>query len=265
MTEAISKPEEHKPRVNWIAVATYYVLACAISWPFFWWRDMATENFNAWAVPGILKTASYMWGPGVAALVCFVVFRGRHHRTVTLLGTSARRSLAFYLVPLLALTALGGPSQEGTPGWLIPAFLGCISFFTVFGEELGWRGFLGEALRPLPRLPRYVLIGVMWEFWHFTNRVSDRSATEVLVTLLVSYPAVIALSWLIGEAVERSRSLLVAHALHLWVNLVLESIASERGAWQAVAAFSFSLVVWLVLLRGWPRPASDLAPQLSNA
>ena len=34
-------------------------------------------------------------------------------------------------------------------------------FFQVLGEELGWRGFLQDALRPLPRMRRYVLIGAM--------------------------------------------------------------------------------------------------------
>ena len=97
-------PRREKPlTVNWVAVATFYVLACTVSWPFFWWRDMASESWRAWAVPGPLKTASYMWGPGLAALLCFYLFRRRHRRTVTMLGTSRWRSLAFYLVPLALL------------------------------------------------------------------------------------------------------------------------------------------------------------------
>jgi hypothetical protein len=45
-------------------------------------------------------------------------------------------------------------------------------FVSILGEELRWRGFLQDALRPLPPVKRFVLIGVMWEFWHFTTRTT---------------------------------------------------------------------------------------------
>lgn len=35
-----------------------------------------------------------------------------------------------------------------------------------FGEELGWRGWLQPALRPLGIWPAYALTGVAWGFWH---------------------------------------------------------------------------------------------------
>lgn len=71
-------------RVNWRAVAFYYTVACALSWPFFWWRDVHPESWFGWRFPGvspsspltfILKNAVVMWGPGTAALLSFVVFR----------------------------------------------------------------------------------------------------------------------------------------------------------------------------------------------
>jgi hypothetical protein len=89
----------------------------------------------------------------------------------------------------------------------------------------------------------------MWEAWHFTNRTHSGSLSEVLVRLAVSYPMCIVLSWLIGEAVERSRSILVAHTLHVWINLVLEL------SWiQAKVALAVSLGLWVWLLMKW-RPA----------
>ena len=240
---------DHGPRrVNWTAVITFYALACGISWPFFWWRDMEPASWRAWAIPGILKTASYMWGPGLAALICLVLFRRTHRRTITLLGPSPRRSLAFYLVPLVALAVLGGHELEGIPARLVPLAVGLVSFLTVFGEEFGWRGFLQDALRPLPTLWRYVLVGAMWELWHFTNRIHGRSALAILAVILIWYPATILLSWIIGTAAERSGSLLVAHTLHLWIDMV-----AEVPGWQTKATLGASVVLWALLLRTWPR------------
>ncbi len=238
-------------RVSWFAVGIYYALACLVSWPFFWWRDMASESWAAWGAPGILKTASYMWGPGIAALICLLSFRRRHRRTLTLTGTSVVRSLAFFLFPLGLLAIIGGGGRWADSGHTMPLLVIVLTFATIFGEELGWRGFLQDALRPLTPARRYLLIGVMWEFWHFTNRVHEGTALNITLRLLISYPAVILLSWFIGEAVERSRSLLVAHSLHLWFNLLF-----EVNSWQATTTFAVALALWIWLLHSWTSGSS---------
>jgi len=250
MSEAeASAPQADPPgRVAWPAVTAYYAIACLVSWPFFWWRDMEPESWRAWSAPGFLKTASYMWGPGVAALVCLVLFRRRHRRTITLLGTSAWRSLTFYLAPLAAFGLLGG-RVDSMQGMEAAGMIALLTFTSIFGEELGWRGFLQDALRLLPPWKRWVLIGALWEFWHFTNRTHSGSLVRTAIVLSISYPAVIGVAWLIGKATERTRSLLVATSLHLWVNLVAE--ASDDAALPAVVSLAVAIAVWAWLLRGW--------------
>lgn len=235
-------------RVAWRGVAAYFTLACLVSWPFFWWRDLEPESWRAWQVPGVLKTASYMWGPGFAALVCLFVFRRSHRRSITLLGTSAWRSLAFYLLPLMAFGAFGGQlgDAHGIQGAELVAI---VAFFTIFGEELGWRGFLQDALRPLKPWKRWVLIGALWEFWHFTNRTHGSSLLRTAIVLSISYPLVIGLAWLIGKLTERTRSLLVATSLHLWVDLVFEATGEARL--PALLALGVSIATWIWILRGW--------------
>jgi len=125
--------------------------------------------------------------------------------------------------------------------------------FQILGEELGWRGFLQDALRPLPRVGRYVLIGAMWEFWHFTNRIYGNE--NVLLTLAVSYPVVILISWIIGEATDRSRSLVVAVTLHAWVNLLF-----ELGQYPITyVALLLAVPFWIYLLRTWDARGSRSA------
>jgi len=140
---------EPSPQVHWKAVGLFYFLACAISWPSFWWRDMHTASWAAWRVPGFLKMAPIMWGPGIAALVALAVFRRSHPKTITLFGGVVGRSLAFYLVPFVLLAVAGLPGS-GSPGRVVSftVLLAVIGFFNILGEELGWRGFLQDALRP---------------------------------------------------------------------------------------------------------------------
>jgi membrane protease YdiL (CAAX protease family) len=215
-------------RVNWKAVFIYYLLACAISWPFFWWKDIHTGNWALSNVPFWLRGMGLMWGTGIAALLCFLIFRKTHRRTITFWGNSRVRSVCFFVVPvsLLALvhpppdrlpfSAVVNPAATHlTPTLFVWAIL--LAFCWALGEELGWRGFLQDALRPIPFFPRFLLLGVLWAFWHFTNYTANRPLKVVAITLAISYPAFILLAFLIGIAVERSHSLWVAVAIHAWV------------------------------------------------
>jgi membrane protease YdiL (CAAX protease family) len=245
--------EASASRVDWKAVGLYYALACAISWPSFWWRDMHTASWAAWRVPGFLKMAPIMWGPGIAALVALAVFRRSHPKTITFFGSSAGRSLAFYFVPFALLAAVCLPGAE-SPGRVagMTAALSVIGFFNILGEELGWRGFLQDALRPLARLPRYVLLGAMWEFWHFTNRTHEGGLAQVALCLAIWYPVTMLLSALIGEAADRSRALVVAVTLHSWIDALFEAPSLLGVApWRVYAVFAVSLVFWAWMLWRW--------------
>ncbi|GAB3601178.1 lysostaphin resistance A-like protein [Microbacterium tumbae] len=48
----------------------------------------------------------------------------------------------------------------------IPIAAATINAVMAFGEELGWRGFLVPALRPLGTWPALLISGVIWGLWH---------------------------------------------------------------------------------------------------
>jgi membrane protease YdiL (CAAX protease family) len=135
---------------------------------------------------------------------------------------------------------------DGSINRLGTVALGLVTLFTILGEELGWRGFLQDALRPLSPLKRYVLIGVLWEFWHFTNRTTHGSLKQIVLFLAIFYPVGIILSWLIGEATERGKSLLIAVTLHAWFDIVV----TFPGA-RTYIALALSIIFWIVLLMRW--------------
>jgi membrane protease YdiL (CAAX protease family) len=123
-------------------------------------------------------------------------------------------------------------------------------FVSILGEELGWRGFLQDALRPLSPVKRFVLIGVLWEFWHFTTRTTHGwSSLRIAVTLLISYSAVIVLSFIIGYATERSRAVMVAVSLHMYIDVLLNNL-------DLYIPLLLALPIWAWLLLTWPKPTA---------
>jgi membrane protease YdiL (CAAX protease family) len=179
---------------------------------------------------------------------------------ITFFGSSRWHSLAFFLLPVITLATVYAPIV-GSRAALVGVLL-VFGFFNILGEELGWRGFLQDALRPLPRGWRYLTIGVLWEFWHFTNRTSGPDLRETVRGLMLSYPTVIALSVMIGEATDRARSLVVAVTLHFWADALFEVPGLLGGpAWPTYLVLGLSLVFWSVLLWHWPSPqAPEPAP-----
>jgi membrane protease YdiL (CAAX protease family) len=234
-------------KVNWTSVIVFYVFACAISWPFFWFRDMNPEEWKNWNVPQFIKTWSYMWGPGISAIMCFLIFRKTHPKTITFFGTSFFKSVLFYLLPIAALAVVGVEGQEMN-SHLFPLFFGVLGFISILGEELGWRGFLQDAVRPLKRLPRYIVIGVMWELWHFTNRMSHGELLQISIRVSIWIVMLIIISYIIGEATDRSRSLIVAVTLHAWIDIL-----AEFNNTATMVVFGLSLIFWTYMILTWER------------
>lgn len=62
-------------RQNLKKISLFYFIACAISWPFFWIRDRQPELWASWDQFPRLRNIPVMWGPAIAALICFFCFQ----------------------------------------------------------------------------------------------------------------------------------------------------------------------------------------------
>lgn len=242
-------------RALWTRVALFYAIACLWSWPLFFWRDVL--DWRSFPLPLGVGIFLIMWGPGVAALASWRVL-GRPARGTrpSLFGSSPTRALLALCAVLVALVA---PAWFGNGDALAPLLLVIpLALARTFGEELGWRGYLQETLARVPRAWRYVLVGIMWETWHFTTRTYGRPFPQVLFILLLSTTVAIAASFALGWAVERSGSILVAVAGHSLMNIALE--AADAGAaaqaWAALAAMG----ILVMMLAAWPHRARDTLP-----
>lgn len=248
MQETLRSPEPAgvtvAPRVPWVAVATFFVVACAVSWPLFWVRDMRPTTWAGWAVPGFVKALSPAAGPTAGALVAWALFARSRPRLVSLVGGRPARALLFWLAPALALALLGvGSNEPHLTGLLWGAILAAYAL----GEEIGWRGFLHEPLAGLRPQFRYLLVATLWGTWHFTTfvRATPTATVAAMAPMILLW---LGASWGLAEIVTRTRAVLPAAGLHLVFNTL--ALFPSNVSLPAIAGCA---AVWFVLERTWPR------------
>lgn len=222
--------------INWKSIKLFYFLACLWNWPFFWWRDLHSESWVALAVPNFLKTWSYMWGPGISAIICLYLFRHTHIRKVTFKGTSLWHGILF----LAVLPSVLCVTNKNI------AFIrfGILGFIAILGEELGWRGFLQDAIEFKSDYQKAIIIGVMWEIWHFTNRTANQPILNSVIRVSIWIMITSLLSFLMVKLTNRTRSLLVAVTFHMAFDAMFEF----NLGWQSVL---ISLPIWGIIYKNW--------------
>lgn len=90
-----------------------------------------------------------------------------------------------------------------------------INALAAFGEELGWRGLLHTALRPMGFWKANLLIGLIWGLWHAPIIATGYNFPDYpLAGTVVMTLGTMALSPLIGFVRERSGSVIAASIFH---------------------------------------------------
>jgi hypothetical protein len=102
-------------------------------------------------------------------------------------------------------------------------------------------------VRPVGRIRGSLLIGLMWTAWHFNpTREGLISHLEVLL------PVTVVISFLLMFLVGRSGSVLLAAAVHEWLDIATSYGGDRR--WVALVTVPF----WLWMVWKWPMGESQL-------
>ena len=177
-----------------------------------------------------------MWGPGISAVICYGIF-GTRKKMLSLFGSSPFRSLIAWCTPILILFLLTRKIE------ILPLLF--IGYFSILGEELGWRGWLQDHLPMQSDIKKSVVIGFMWEIWHFTNRTTQGNFVQISLRVLIWCLILSILSFLILKLTKKTSSLTIAVVTHGCFDMLF----MYDDAWIAVL---ISLPIWLYLFKNWP-------------
>lgn len=195
----------HTRRVPWTAVIVFVAVSFALAWLValpLWLGDGLAEPISVLLLPVMMFTPAV--AALVVTFVMRVPARGRRARFLglwpmrpakrviwlmvagwlvppLLVGLGILLSAALGFVQLdLTFAAFAAELEKAVPaGTALPPVQvivfaqlamipvgGLFNSLFAFGEELGWRGWLLPALRPLGTWPALILSGVIWGAWH---------------------------------------------------------------------------------------------------
>lgn len=123
--------------------------------------------------------------------------------------------------------------------YLIP-----FGFFMILGEELGWRGFLQDSLKNLTEVHKWIILGLMWEFWHFSRGLTQGALPQLLVKKLIMIVLPIIITIIIGKLTDKTKSLMVAISLHTWLNIQFEYPHINTQVTAIIMVIVWGLLIW---------------------
>lgn len=219
--------------VSWRWIAVFYSVAIVVAVPF-------NLGWTAeWSRAHLSGTPLALWpflpaamGPALGAAIARRFDVGSV-RATSLFGQTLGKNVLAALLPVCVFGVLGGRA----------AFYALVAVTYSVGEEVGWRGYLADALSPLSLHWRYLLTAVLWSLWHL------RFATSF--DLFIFPIILLASSVALGHAARETRSVVVPAGMHALIILLTATGSPSRPMLVAGAA---TFGGWLLLGALWPTP-----------
>ena len=278
----------HTRRVPWTAVIVFVAVSFALAWLValpLWLGDGLAEPISVLLLPVMMFTPAV--AALVVTFVMRVPARGQRARFLglwpmrpakrviwlmvagwlvppLLVGLGILLSAALGFVQLdLTFAAFAAELEKAVPaGMPLPPVQvivfaqlamipvgGLFNSLFAFGEELGWRGWLLPALRPLGTWPALILSGVIWGAWHSPVILLGYNFGRTDLTgVLLMIGGCVAWGILLGWLRLRSASVwpaVIAHgSLNAAAGLVLIIAATQP---DMALAGPLGVATWIVL------------------
>ncbi len=244
-------------KTNWLAIAVFAVLATAISAVT---REGAFDFYNtpqATILTLLIGAVIFIGlGPTLAALVSWKLF-GRQNRTSSFMGTWSRGAVLISVIPAMVFAAYGYPNDFGMNPHLAGGLIGVLLFLYALGEEIGWRGYMHDALSPRPFWLRALIIAPVWMLWHLWFLQGSASLQAWVTGFVFLLIAAFFLSWLVSE----SRSWLSSAGFHCVANIGFLASVIDMPTQQRLMIAGTAFVLMVIVHSIWKRrrPSNELS------
>lgn len=114
------------------------------------------------------------------------------------------------VIPVAVLAFSGYPNELGIQANLMGAIVALCFLFYALGEEIGWRGFVHDALAPNPIFLRGLITGIVWWLWHLWFLQGEFE----LIKQMQGLALLLAIAVLFAYLVSESQSWLMMAAFH---------------------------------------------------
>jgi len=233
-------------------IVTFLIITTVISAGIFIWMFSGAEDSPAAVIP-------MMYTPGISAILTLLIFKGKIRDLGWKLGKARYLLYAFVLPILVSLIGYGlvwltdysdfTTSEVVNYKWAkmigfdlpAPFIVGVLSksiiatlltILVVFGEEVGWSGFLTPKLRKLFSIPvTSLIVGVFWAVWHFPAIIGGfyGYGTPLWIALPGFTLVLVGASLIRTVLVEKSKSLWGGVILHASHNVILMGMFLEMS------------------------------------
>jgi membrane protease YdiL (CAAX protease family) len=114
-------------------------------------------------------------------------------------------------------------------------------------EEIGWRGFLQEQLKDLPKIYSILIITLLWFAWHLNFQLSASN--------LVFFAIILAGTWGIGKVYDKTFSLLAVAGFHSLNNFFRTGLHGTE-----ITIIAILLAIWIIFIVRYGRSFQNFAP-----
>lgn len=183
-------------------------------------------------IQGLLSGIS----PLIGGLVLVKLFRRPNDLKIFSIGIW---KTVFVLVLPVFLFFIVGTINTGKLNYSIALLISTSILYAIF-EEYGWRGYLQSELKGIKRIYKYLIISVLWYFWHLDFGLDTQH--------LLSYFFVLMGSIGIGFVADKSKSLILPSLFHMFFNVFFVSSLGGITTLQRAVILSFCIVTVIFIM-----------------
>lgn len=223
-------------KIHWGKIILFYTIAFVVSGLVN--SGLLISEYQKITDGLIIKNWSFLpagIGTLIAAMIAFI-FDKKTIRTITFLGNNSLKNVFISLVPVLVFTTIGIYNNDNINEHSYGFTFSFIALLYALTEEIFWRGYLLDSLRPLKKITYVLVIGIAWWAWHFRFNNSFDFTWFLLICIVGSL--------LLCQFANETKSYLTAAGLH---SLII--ITTSEGTLTQAKVIGLCIVIglWLVI------------------